>query len=212
MELLRQAVRALAHDQPAVARPVGQQVDQPLQAAEARLLRVLVLVRPGLVGLHVGAVGEGHVDGVEGDDEVGRVVDALEGGDEPGLLADGPGEGLVRDAVAEAHALLGDDGQVGFFDGGGVVAVEAEAAGAGGVVSGGKEVGEGKGERGLQGLEVGHHVVGVLVCALAGDGALDDDVAVADEVIAEVAVRDAFFGEELVGPGGLGDDGGCGGG
>lgn len=125
VEVLAAQVRAFAHDQAAVVGPIGQQIDQALQAAEARARAVLVLVRPGRVGRQVGAVGEAHVDGVEGDDQVLRLVDGFEGADDAGLGADGPGEGLVRQAVAGAHAFLVDDGEVAGVDGAGVVAVVA---------------------------------------------------------------------------------------
>lgn len=87
---------ALANDQSTVLRAVGQKVDKALQAAEARLFRILVLVGPGLVGLEIFAVGEGDVDGVEADDEVLSVVDLLESTNDTRLLANIPSPRLVR--------------------------------------------------------------------------------------------------------------------
>lgn len=131
VELLAQHVRALAHDQAAVLVAVGEDVDQALKASEAGLLGVLVLVRPGLVGLDVLAVGERDVDGIKRHDQVGGVVHLLKGLDDTGLLADTPCKGLVLGTVAEDHALLGDDGEVLFCNSGGVISLEAETASAG---------------------------------------------------------------------------------
>lgn len=128
VELLAQEVRALGHDEPAVVGPVGQQVDEALEAAEARAVRILVLVRPRLVGLEVRAVGEADVDGVERHEQVLGVVDALERPDDAGLGPDGPHKVLVRRAVVEEHALFRDDGELLGADGQGVVAVVAKAA------------------------------------------------------------------------------------
>lgn len=48
-------MRAAADDQAAVGGAVGEQVDEPLEAAEVGLLGVLVLVWPGLVWGEIGA-------------------------------------------------------------------------------------------------------------------------------------------------------------
>ena len=87
---------ALADDQSAVLWAVGQKVDKTLEAAEARLLGVLILVGPRLVGLEIFAVGEGEVDCVEADDEVFSGVDLLESANDTGLLANIPCPRLVR--------------------------------------------------------------------------------------------------------------------
>lgn len=96
MELLGEQVSALADDQSAVLRAVGQKVDEALEAAEARLLGVLILVSPRLVGLEIFTVGEGKVDGVEADDEVLSIVDLLESANDTRLLANIPSPRLVR--------------------------------------------------------------------------------------------------------------------
>lgn len=77
-----------ADDQPAVIRAVGQQVDEPLQATEARLAGILILVRPRLVLGHVGAVRELHIDRVERDEEVFSAVDLFKGVDDAGFAAE----------------------------------------------------------------------------------------------------------------------------
>ena len=89
---------ALADDQSAVLGTIGQKVDKALEAAEARLLGVLILVGPGLVGLEIFAVGEGEIDGVKADDEILGGVDLLESADDTRLLANIPSPRLVRGA------------------------------------------------------------------------------------------------------------------
>ena len=96
MELLGEQVSALADDQSTILRTVGQKVDKALEAAEARLLRILILVGPWLVRLEIFAVGEGDVDGVKADDEVLSVVDLLESANDTRLLANIPSPRLVR--------------------------------------------------------------------------------------------------------------------
>jgi hypothetical protein len=96
VELLGKQVSTLADDQSAVLRTVGQKVDKSLKTAEARLLWVLILVGPGLVGLQIFAVGEGDVDCVEADDEVLSGVDLLESANDTWLLADIPCPRFVR--------------------------------------------------------------------------------------------------------------------
>jgi len=96
VELLGEQVGALADDQSTILRTVGQKVDKTLEAAEARLLGVLILVGPRLVGLEIFAVGEGEVDCVEADDEVFSGVDLLESANDTGLLANIPCPRLVR--------------------------------------------------------------------------------------------------------------------
>lgn len=160
VELLAEDVGTFADNQAAVVRAVGEHVDQALHDPESRLARVLVLVRPGLVGWEIGAVREAEVDGVEGDDQVFVVVDLLEGGHDRRLGAHFPHEVLVCDSVVETHALLVDDGQLVLGDGGLVGAVEAE----------------------LEVFQVGEHVVGVLADPLGGDGAFDHGEAIAGHV------------------------------
>jgi len=89
-------VSALADDQSTVLRTVGQKVDKTLEAAEARLQRILILVGPWLVGLEIFAVGEGDIDAVEADDEVLGVVNLLESANDTRLLANTPSPRLVR--------------------------------------------------------------------------------------------------------------------
>jgi hypothetical protein len=117
VELLAQEVSTLADNQATIVGAVGEQVHKALEAAEAGTLRVLVLVRPGLVGGEVLAVGEAVVDGVEGDNEVFGVIDFLEGGDDTGLRADVPDEVLVRGGVVQKHTLLINDGEFVRVDG-----------------------------------------------------------------------------------------------
>lgn len=125
VELLAKQMPALTHNQAAVVRSVRQQIHQPLQTSEARARAVLVLVRPGRVLFEIFAIGERHVDGVEGDNQVFVFVDLFEGGDDAWFAPDRPREGLVRQAVAGAHAFFVDDGEVGGGDCVGVVAVVA---------------------------------------------------------------------------------------
>lgn len=128
VEFRAQQVPAFAHNQPAVVRPVRQQIHQSLQTSEAWPRAVLVLVRPGRVLFQVFAVRERHVDGVEGDDQVGVFVHFGERVDHARFAADGPCEGLVWEAVAGAHPFFVDDGEVGGGYCGGVVAVVTQTA------------------------------------------------------------------------------------
>ena len=89
---------ALANDQSTVLRAVGQKVDKTLEAAEARLQRILILVGPWLVGLEIFAIGERDIDAVETDDEVLSAVNLLESANDTGLLANAPSPRLVRSA------------------------------------------------------------------------------------------------------------------
>lgn len=98
MEFLREEVSALADDQSTVLGTVGQKVDKALEAAEARLKRILILVGPWLVGLEIFAVGERDVDAVEADDKVLSAVNLLESANDTGLLANAPSPRLVRSA------------------------------------------------------------------------------------------------------------------
>jgi hypothetical protein len=99
-------VSALADDQSTILRTVGQKVDKALEAAEARLLRILILVGPWLVRLEIFAVGEGDVDGVKADDEVLSVVDLLESANDTRLLANIPGPRLVRGTWKDVSRTL----------------------------------------------------------------------------------------------------------
>jgi hypothetical protein len=98
VELLREKVSALADDQSAVLRSVGQEIDKALEAAEARLCRILVLVSPRLVCLKIFAVREGEVDGIEADDEILGIVDLLESTYDTRLLTNSPCPLFVRGA------------------------------------------------------------------------------------------------------------------
>jgi len=89
-------VSALADDQSTILGTVGQKVDKTLEAAEARLCGILILVSPRLVGLEVFAVGEREVDCVEDDDKVLSGVDLLESANDTMLLANIPSPRLVR--------------------------------------------------------------------------------------------------------------------
>ena len=98
MEFLGEEVSALADNQSTVLGTVGQKVDKTLEAAEARLQRILILVGPWLVGLEIFAVGERDVDAVEADDKVLSAVNLLERANDTGLLANAPSPRLVRSA------------------------------------------------------------------------------------------------------------------
>ena len=58
-------------------------------------------MRPGAVGLEVGP-GKRQVHPVERNDQVFRVVHLGKSIDDTGLLADTPGEGLVRNTISAA--------------------------------------------------------------------------------------------------------------
>ncbi|KAI3485405.1 hypothetical protein L1887_51329 [Cichorium endivia] len=160
VELRRERMRALADDQSAIIRSVRKQVHQALQAAEARLERVLVLVRPRLVGRQVLAVGETKVDGIKRDDQVFGAQELFKRSYHAGLRADLPRPVLVRHGVVEAHALLRDGGQLVLVHGGQVVAVVAE----------------------LEALEPSVHLVGVLQRPFLGHRSFDNAVAIAKQV------------------------------
>ena len=98
MEFLGEEVSALADNQSTVLGTVGQKVDKTLEAAEARLQRILILVGPWLVGLEIFAIGERDIDAVETDDEVLSAVNLLESANDTGLLANTPSPRLVRSA------------------------------------------------------------------------------------------------------------------
>ena len=98
MKLLREQVGALADDQSAVLWTVWQKIDKTLEAAEARLCGILILVGPRLVGLEIFAVGEGEVDCVEAYDKVLSIVNLLESAYDAGLLTNVPCPRLVRSA------------------------------------------------------------------------------------------------------------------
>ncbi|KAI6759949.1 hypothetical protein HG531_013522 [Fusarium graminearum] len=118
-------VGALADDETAILVSVGEDVDETLQAAETRLERILILVGPGLVELHVFAVGEGSVDGVKRDDEILCVVDLLKGFDNAWFLTDAPGEALMSNTIADDHALFSDYGQSLILNSARIIALKA---------------------------------------------------------------------------------------
>ena len=92
----------LANDETAVVIPIGEEVDETLQAAEAGLLGVLVLMRPGGVAFEV-VPGKRQIHPVKGNDQVLRVVHLCKSVNHAGFLADTPGEGLVRNAIPVAE-------------------------------------------------------------------------------------------------------------
>jgi len=81
----------LANDEATVVVPVGEEVDETLQAAEARLLGVLVLVGPRGVLLEV-APGIREVHAIKRNNQVLGVVHLGKGVNHTGLLTDAPGE------------------------------------------------------------------------------------------------------------------------
>jgi len=64
VELFTQEVSSLGHDQSAVIGTVGQEVDESLQASETRSIGVLVLMRPGSVGLEIFTAGKNRGGGL----------------------------------------------------------------------------------------------------------------------------------------------------
>lgn len=96
VELFAQLMSTFAHNQASVVRSVWEQIHQTLQAPEPGPRAVLVLVGPRRVRFQVLAVGEAHVDGVEGHNQVLGLVDFLERTDNAGLRANSPCEGLMR--------------------------------------------------------------------------------------------------------------------
>lgn len=101
-----------ADDEAAVVVPIGEEVDETLQAAEARLLGVLVLVRPGCVAFEV-VPRKRQVHPVKGNNQVLRVVHLCKSVNHTGLLTDTPGEGLVRNAISVAGTWLSGGGRKG---------------------------------------------------------------------------------------------------
>jgi hypothetical protein len=83
---------------------------------------------PWLVWWQICAVGEAEIDTVEGDDQVLLVVNSLEGANNAWLRSNLPYEILMRDAIAEAHALFVNDWKVVFVHGGEILAVKAKIA------------------------------------------------------------------------------------
>lgn len=73
--------RALEHDEPAILRPVGREVQQALDALQALALGRLVDVRPGGVGLSFG-MRQRHVRAVKGHQEFWGVPELGEGVDD----------------------------------------------------------------------------------------------------------------------------------
>lgn len=128
VELLADQMSALADNQSSIVWSVGQQVDKSLKASETRLLWVLILMWPWLVGLEIGTSWERPVYAIKGNDEIFSVVHFFEGIHNSWLGADVPGELLVCDTISQAHSFLGDDRQVILVEGRGVVTFEAEAA------------------------------------------------------------------------------------
>lgn len=94
-----------ADDQTTVVVPIGEEIDETLQTAEAGLLGVLVLVRPGGVALEV-VPGERQVHAVERNDQVLRIVHLGERVDYAGLLTDTPGKGLVCNTIPAGEEEL----------------------------------------------------------------------------------------------------------
>lgn len=125
MELLARQMSSFANNQTAVVRSIGKDVYEALKTPEAALKRILILMRPGGVGLNVCPVRECEVDGVERHDQIVRTVHAGESLDHGGLASNVPHELLVGDTVAMAHAFLVDDGKVCFLDSRWVMAIEA---------------------------------------------------------------------------------------
>src|SRR5688572_8097859 len=129
MELLAKKMRTLANNETAIVVTIREQVHKSLEATETGLFRILILVWPRVVRLEVLTVGESHIRSVEGDDEVLCIVRFLESVNNSWFLTHRPSEGFVRDTIAEAHALLVDDGHLRLFNGGWVIALEPQPSG-----------------------------------------------------------------------------------
>lgn len=95
-EGLVEQARATQHDEAAVPRSVGSEVQQALHALEALALGGLVDVRPGGVGLAV-RVREGEVGAVEGHEELWSVP----------YLGEGRGYGGLAVALKWSECLVG---------------------------------------------------------------------------------------------------------
>jgi hypothetical protein len=89
-----------ANDETTVLVPIREKVDETLQAAEAGLLGVLVLMRPGGVAFEV-VPRKCQIHTVKRNDQVLRVVHLSKSVNHTGLLTDAPGKRLVRNTVSE---------------------------------------------------------------------------------------------------------------
>ena len=125
--LLADLVAALQDQKTTVLGAVGQEVDKALDAAQTATLGVLILVRPCAVSRQILAVGERDVDGIEGADKIGVLVEVGKCVDDCGLGADSPCERFVRSTVCLKETLLVDDGKALFTDGRRVVALVTES-------------------------------------------------------------------------------------
>lgn len=65
MKVFREKVRAFADYEAAIVGAVREKVDETLEAAEAWLLRILILMWPGLVLGEIGAVWEAEIDSIK---------------------------------------------------------------------------------------------------------------------------------------------------
>ena len=68
---------SFADNQTAIVRTVGHEVDQSLQATEARLGWILVLMRPWLINWQIGTSGKTKVDSVKRDNQIFGLEDLL---------------------------------------------------------------------------------------------------------------------------------------
>jgi hypothetical protein len=125
--LLADLVATLQDQKTAVLGTVRHEVDKALDAAQTATLGVLILVRPCAVGRQILAVGERDIDGIEGADKIGVLVEVGKCVDDGGLGADSPCERFVSSAVCLEETLLMDDGKALFADGRRVVALVAES-------------------------------------------------------------------------------------
>ncbi len=87
---------ALEHHQAAIVVAIRKQVDETLNAPEARAFGVLVLVSPRLelLVLLVEPAGKRDVNGVEGDEQIIGAEDLFEGANDARLGADPPRKAL----------------------------------------------------------------------------------------------------------------------
>ncbi len=129
VKLLAKEMRPLADNEAAVLRAIREEVDETLQAAEARALRILILMRPGIVGGEIGAVMKAVIDGIEGHQEILRAIHLLKGVDDARFRADRPDKIFVAGTIWEQHAFLVDDRQFIWMHGRGISAIIPETTG-----------------------------------------------------------------------------------
>jgi hypothetical protein len=119
---------ARANDEASIIRAIGQNIDQALQAPKSGFPRVLILMRPSLVGCNIcttvrpsvtayenieklilngmDILGKSEVDCIKRNEQIFCIVHFLKDADDAWLSANIPGEVFMRHSVMKAHALL----------------------------------------------------------------------------------------------------------